>query len=183
MRRWPPGFWLALGAFVLLRVLVLHTAFDEVGLWMYEVNPMGTIAELALRGVRVPAHFFYDNAAGQVLAGYLAVPGFSLFGSTYLALKLVPFAMGVATLFLLFALLRDVFGMRAALLGAWLLALGPTTLFKYSIVCSGNHFENLFFTTIVLVLFYRMHLKGVTAGRLLAAGAAAASRSSCSWAP
>lgn len=174
MRRWPAGFWIALGAFAILRALVLHTAFDEVGLWMYEINPMGTIAELALRGVRVPAYFFYDNAAGQVLAGYLAVPAFLALGSTYLALKLVPFAMGVGTLFLLFALLRDAFGMRAGLLGAWLFALSPTTLFKYSIVCSGNHFENLFFTSILLVLFYRMHAKGVTAGRLavlaLAAG-------------
>jgi hypothetical protein len=158
---------------VLLRALVLHTAFDEVGLWMYEINPMGTIAELALRGVRVPAYFFYDNAAGQVLAGYLAVPAFLVLGSTYLALKLVPFAMGVGTLFLLLALLRDAFGMRAALLGAWLFALAPTTLLKYSIVCSGNHFENLFFTSIVLVLFERMHRKGVSAARLLAVGAAA----------
>jgi hypothetical protein len=171
--RWPPGFWLALVVFVSLRALVLHTAFDEVGLWMYEINPMGTIAELALRGVRVPAYFFYDNAAGQVLAGYLAVPAFLVLGSTYLALKLVPFAMGVGTFFLVFALLRDAFPGRAAMLGAWLLALGPTTLFKYSIVCSGNHFENLFFTSIVLVLFYRMHRKGITAPRLLAAGAAA----------
>jgi hypothetical protein len=171
--RWPTGFWLALLVFVALRALVLHTAFDEVGLWMYEINPMGTIAELALRGVRVPAYFFYDNAAGQVLAGYLAVPAFLVLGSTYLALKLVPFAMGIGTFFLVFALLRDAFSMRAALLGAWLLALPPTTLFKYSIVCSGNHFENLFFTSIVLVLFYRMHAKGVTAARLLAAGAAA----------
>ena len=173
MTRWPTGFWLALLVFVSSRALVLHTAFDEVGLWMYEINPMGTIAELALRGVRVPAYFFYDNAAGQVLAGYLAVPAFLVFGSTYLALKLVPFAMGIGTFFLVFALVRDAFSVRAAMLEAWLLALGPTTLFKYSIVCSGNHFENLFFTSIVLVLFYRMHRKGVTAGRLLAAGAAA----------
>ncbi len=173
MTRWPTGFWLALLVFVSLRALVLHTAFDEVGLWMYEINPMGTIAELALRGVRVPAYFFYDNAAGQVLAGYLAVPAFLVLGSTYLALKLVPFAMGIGTFFLVFALLRDAFSMRAALLGAWLLALPPTTLFKYSIVCSGNHFENLFFTSIVLVLFYRMHRRGVTTPRLLAAGAAA----------
>jgi hypothetical protein len=171
--RWPTGFWLALLVFVCLRALVLHTAFDEVGLWMYEINPMGTIAELALRGVRVPAYFFYDNAAGQVLAGYLAVPAFLVLGSTYLALKLVPFAMGIGTFFLVFALLRDAFSARAAMLGAWLLALAPTTLFKYSIVCSGNHFENLFFTSIVLVLFYRMHRNGVTAARLLAAGAAA----------
>jgi hypothetical protein len=172
-RRFPPGLALALAAYLVLRGLVLATAFDEVGLWMYEIFPMGTLAELTIRGIHVPPYLFYDNAAGQVLAGYLAVPAFLLFGPSYLALKLVPLAMGVGVLLCVHALLRDAFGRTAGLLGAWLLVFAPTTLFKYSMVCSGNHFENLFFSSIVLWLFYRLHGTGITGPRLLSLGAAA----------
>ncbi len=173
MRRFPLGLALAVAAYLVLRGLVLHTAFDEVGLWMYEINPMGTLAELCLRGIRVPVYLFYDNAAGQVLAGYLAVPAFLVLGPTYLALKVVPLLMGVGALLCLHALLRDAFGRTAATLGTWLLVLAPTTLFKYSMVCGGNHFENLFFSSIVLCLFYRLHARGVTPARLFTLGLAA----------
>src|SRR5260221_6492078 len=61
-RRFPLGLWLAVAAYFVTRGLVLHTSFDEVGLWMYEVFPMGTLAELAIRGIHVPPYFFYDNA-------------------------------------------------------------------------------------------------------------------------
>jgi hypothetical protein len=173
-RRPSLGLALAACAYLALRGLILYTAFDEVGLWMYEIHPMGTIAELTLRGIRVPAYLFYDNAAGQVLGGYLAVPAFLLLGPTYLALKLVPLLMGLATLFLVHAILRDAFGRTAGLLGAWLVALGPTTMVKYSMVCSGNHFENVFFVSVVLWLFYRLHGGEITARGLfllaLAAG-------------
>lgn len=166
-RRFPLGLALAMAAYLVLRGLVLETAFDEVGLWMYEIFPMGTLAELVIRGIHVPPYYFYDNAAGQVLAGYLAVPVFLALGPTYLALKLVPLAMGVGVLACVHALLRDAFGRTAALLGAWLVVFAPTTLFKYSMVCSGNHFENVFFSSIVLWLFYRLHRTGITGSRLL----------------
>lgn len=172
-RRLPAGLLLAAGAYLLLRGLLLHTAFDEVGLWMYEVNPMGTLAEMCIRGIRVPPYLFYDNAAGQVLAGYLTVPAFLLFGPSYFALKIVPFSMGLGTLFLVHALLKDAFGRTAALLGAWLVVFAPTTFFKYSVVCSGNHFENVFFTSIVLFLFYRVHGGAIRPARLLGLGTAA----------
>ena len=165
-RRFPLGLWLAVAAYFVTRGLVLHTSFDEVGLWMYEVFPMGTLAELAIRGIHVPPYFFYDNAAGQVLAGYLAVPAFLLLGPSYLALKIVPLLMGFGALLCVHALLRDAFGRTAGLLGAWLFVFAPTTLFKYSMVCSGNHFENVFFTSVVLYLFYRLHRGEITLPRL-----------------
>ena len=45
---------------------------------------------------------------------------------------------------------------------ALLFALGPPALARYSVVCSGNHFENVFFTTLALFSFYRLHERGVT---------------------
>lgn len=155
--RVPLGLVAAALVHLLLRGLILYTAFDRVALWMFELFPMGTIAELHLRGIDFPLHYYYDNAAGQILAGWLAVPSFWLFGSSYLALKLVPLALGFGTLLLVWLLLDRNFGRRAAILGAFLFAAGPPTLVKYSVICSGNHFENLFFTMAALVCAFELH--------------------------
>jgi hypothetical protein len=141
--------------YVALRWLIVDTSFDQVALWMYEPYPMGTLAELAIRRVDFPLRFYYDNAAGQILAGFLTVPSFLAFGPTYLALKVVPFALGFATLLLLYGFLRANFGRTAAIAGAFLFTLGPPTLVKYSVICSGNHFENLFFSLLAIACWYR----------------------------
>ena len=99
MRRWISWpLLLAAILYVALRGLILYTAFDQTALTMFELYPMGTLAELRLQGVHLPLSYFYDNAAGQILVGLLTVPFFALFGPTYLALKLVPFTLGFFTL-------------------------------------------------------------------------------------
>lgn len=172
-RRVSWGLLSAVLAHTVLRALVLHTAFDSVAVWMYELAPMGTLAETVLRRIPVPAHLFYANAGGQVLAGYASIPAFALLGSSYLALKVVPFLLGLGTLLLVHAYLRAAFGPTAGVLGAWFVALAPTTFFKYSLVCSGNHPENVFLCAAVLVLFQRLHASGIGSGRLFRLGAVA----------
>ena len=163
----------AAAVYVLLRVGIVLTAFDSVALWMYETYPIGTIAELAVRRVDVPLAWFYDNAAGQILSGLITFPAFAAFGSSYLALKLVPFLLGLGTLFLLHAFLARHFGRAAGLAGAWLFALAPTTVVKYSVIASGNHFENLFFTMLATWAFYRLHEDPGSRGRLFLAASTA----------
>ena len=82
MPRIPLGLLLACAAYVVLRGLIAATSFDELALPMYELYPMGTMAELTLRGIDFPLRYFYDNAAGQILMGFLTVPVFALFGSS-----------------------------------------------------------------------------------------------------
>src|SRR5688572_10980125 len=130
---------------------------------------MGTMAELARQDVPLPLEYVYDNAAGQILFGFVTRPFFAVFGPSYLALKLVPFTLGLGTLALLWWFLRASFGARAATLGAFLYALAPTTLFKYSLMNSGNHFENLFFVMAACVATYRFLATG-SARWLLASG-------------
>ena len=163
----------AAAVYVLLRAGIVLTAFDSVALWMYETYPIGTIAELAVRRIDVPLAWFYDNAAGQILSGLITVPAFAVFGSSYLALKLVPFLLGLGTFFLLHAFLARHFGRAAGLAGAWLFALAPTTVVKYSVISSGNHFENLFFTMLATWAFYRLHEQPGSRGRLFLAASTA----------
>jgi len=169
----PLGLWVAALAYVLLRAAILWTHFDEVAMPAYELYPMGTLPRVLLEPGGLPLARYYDNAAGQIVTGFLALLPYLAFGPTYLALKLVPAALGLAALVTLFFLLRRVSGERAATLGALFFALAPTTLSKYSLLASGNHFENLFFTLFTLLAFVRLHALGRTAARLAAAGFAA----------
>ncbi len=154
MPRIPLGLLLACAAYVVLRGLIAATSFDELALPMYELYPMGTMAELTLRGIDFPLRYFYDNAAGQILMGFLTVPVFALFGSSYLALKILPALLGLATLVVVWRIVDRHFSRRAANFAGFLFAIGPPTLTKYSLINSGNHFENLFFTSLAVACAY-----------------------------
>jgi hypothetical protein len=174
MRLRRPSGWLlaALAAYLLLRGLVLWLAFDTVALPMYELYPMGTLPSLLGGDHGLALHDFYDNAAGQILMGLLTAPVYALAGPSYLALKLPPALLGLFTVWLAFALLREHTSARCAGLGALLFAWGPTTLTKYSLINSGNHFETLPFTLLTMWLFWRAHQRE-SPWTLAACGAAA----------
>lgn len=157
-----------------LRLAILLTGFDGVASPPFELYPMGTMAELALRGVEFPVRYYYDNAAGQLVFGHVAIPFYALLGSTYFTLKLVPFTLGLGALGLLWLLLDRHHSRRAATIGTHLWALGLPLLTRYSITCSGNHFENLFFLLLSTLAFFELHARGPSFARLAAAGFAAA---------
>lgn len=161
-RRVPAGLVVALALYVALRFAIVWTSFEAVALPMYELFPMGTVAELRLRGVEFPLQLVYDNAAGQILMSLATVPVFAVFGSSYLALKVLPALLGLGVLVLVWVFLARNFSRRAANVGALMYAVGPPTLTKYSLINSGNHFENLFFVMLALVLAYRWHRGGAS---------------------
>ncbi|MCC7011206.1 MAG: hypothetical protein IT454_01480 [Planctomycetes bacterium] len=163
----------ALTLYALLRALVLASNFDEVAMPQFELFPMGTIPLMLGVDGGLPVARVYDNAAGQILTGLLAVPSYALFGPSYLALKLVPVALGAVALVAVWALLRELLDERAAFAGALLFALAPTTVTKYSMMASGNHFETLCFTALALWSSARMQRLGVSPVRLLASSFAA----------
>ena len=167
-RRW---LWLACATYLLLRGAILFTAFDQVALAAYEPYLCGTVARsLFAGGGDLPLAYLYDNAAGPVLMGLPVALCFALFGSSYLALKLVPLALGLCVLVLAWSLLRRFFGTRTANVAAFLIALAPTTMTKYTLVGVGNHSENVFFTLLATWAFFRMHSRGVRAASLAASG-------------
>ena len=157
--RGPRLLWVAVALYVGLRALLLHTAFDEVALVNYELYPMGTLPKLLAQHSGFPLEVCYDNAAGQLVTGLAAWPLYGLFGDSYLSLKLVPALAGLALLLCAWALCDAHVSRRAANLAAFALALGPSELLaKYSLVASGNHFENLFFSLLAVLCAYRLHV-------------------------
>jgi hypothetical protein len=160
LRAWlPKGLLLAVAVYVGLRAAALYFAFDQVAMTNYELYPMGTLPKALLLGADMPLRMYYDNAAGQLLTGLAAVPLYLCFGEGWLSLKLVPALCGLGALLCVWALLDRHASRRAANLGALAFALGPAELvFKYSLMASGNHFENLFFTSLALWGAYRLHV-------------------------
>ncbi len=147
----------ALVVYVAYRVLVLATNFDAVSLPVYELY-FGNIGEILREGwYGPPLSQYYDNCGGHLVLGVLSAPCFALFGSSYLALKLVPLVLGLLTLLLVHRLTSREFGPRSAALASLFFAIGPPTLAKYSMLAKGNHFENLFFQVLMLWAFYRLH--------------------------
>lgn len=159
MRRLPLGLGAAVLVYVALRALILVFAFDQVALVNYELYPMGTLPKALAVAKDFPLRLYYDNAAGQLVTGLAARPYYAAFGDSYLVLKLVPATAGLGMLLCVWALLDRHVSRRAANLAGFALALGPAELLtKYSLIASGNHFENLLFIALAFVAAYRVHV-------------------------
>lgn len=159
--------------YVTVRSLVLYTSFDDTCLPNFELALMGNLAKVVQLGwAGPPLAQYYDNCGGHLVTGFLGGVSFALFGDSYLALKLVSLAFGVATLLLTWRIADRYYGRRAALVAAALFALPVPTLAKYSMLAKGNHFETLFFQLLAFGAFLRMHERGVARAPALAFGLA-----------
>lgn len=144
--------------YVAVRLLVLHTSFDETCLPNFELALMGNLAKVVQGGWGGPPLYqYYDNCGGHLVTGLLGGVSFALFGDSYSALKVVPLVFGVATLLATWAVVDRYFGRRAALTAGLLFVLPVPTLAKYSMLAKGNHFENLLFMVLAFWAFLRMH--------------------------
>lgn len=169
------GLGVCLLLYVALRAIVLVFAFDQVALVNYELYPMGTLPKALDVVEEFPLRLYYDNAAGQLVTGLAAWPFYQLFGDSYLVLKLVPATAGFGLVLVVWLLLDRHVSRRAANIAGVALALGPAELLtKYSLIASGNHFENLFFSALAILAAYRVHVVEEPArGRALFLAAAA----------
>ena len=168
-----PALAAAAALYLATRGLVLYTAFDRVALPQFELFSMGTMArDLLGPASDVPLVIYYDNALGQFLMAVLSAASFRLFGASYLALKLVSFVVLFPGLFLVWSFLRRHFGTLAAAVGAFLFALPPTTMFEYSLIVVGNHGENVTFTMLAVLAFFRVHSSTHRTAALFLAGLA-----------
>ena len=174
MPTWKTGTLLVVVTYIVHRCLVLHTAFDQTTIPVWEL-PLGNVAWLAQGGWRGPSlACHYENVGGHIAAGLLATPLYMVLGPCYLALKLMPVLLGAGTIVLLSSLVRSQFGTRAAMASIWFFAFGPPLISRFSVVAMGSHFENVFFQVLVLCLFFRLHQKkGRRLHLLIACGVAA----------
>lgn len=157
-----------------IRIHWLLGAFDHLVFPMYELYPPGVLGRIFQLGLDQPIGLHYDNSGGSLINGFLAVPFFEVLGPSYMAYKMVPLLLGFLLLICGFFWVRGLLGERAALAAAFLLAMGPTELLqKYSLIGTGNHFENLLYMALTLWAFDAAHRSGCTPRRLFLMGLAA----------
>ncbi|MAF65714.1 MAG: hypothetical protein CMJ84_08660 [Planctomycetes bacterium] len=118
------GLLLAVLVYVLLRGLILYSAFDSTALPMFELYPMGTAPKALLEGVGFPLSIYFENAAGPLLGSLTSLPFYLAFGETYLAVRFVPAAFGLGALLCGWCFLDIAAGRRAATAGALLVSWG-----------------------------------------------------------
>ncbi|MBI5434721.1 MAG: glycosyltransferase family 39 protein, partial [Planctomycetes bacterium] len=165
---------LAAAVYVVLRCLLLATRPDTVAMPVYELATIGNLAAVTASGEgTAPLASYYDNCGGHLITGLLGAASYRVFGESYLALKLVPFALGLVALVLAWRIADRCFGRGAAAVTAFAFALPPPTLFKYSLLAKGNHFENVAFQLIVVWLVLGLSASRARRTRLCAAGVAA----------
>lgn len=117
--------WLCLGLVLLL----------AIGMRFYKLNilPPGLHPDEAANGLdifRILEHhdirvIYNTNGPREALFFYLQAIGVMLFGNTILALRVVPAAFGVLAVVMVYLLTKELFGRRAGLLAALLMAVNP----------------------------------------------------------
>lgn len=149
-------FTALLGFFLLLRLLTLLTAVEWVSDW--EELYRGTIAKELIEGLKMPLWDYQADvySGGSLVVGLLAAPLFKILGPSLFALKLVPLFFAAAALSLLFYFFLRFFGFRAAVFAALFLIFCPPDFAQFSLVAMGYHSESVFFSVLILFLFYRL---------------------------
>lgn len=174
MKRVPLGLIGALAVYALVRVFVLHLAFDQVAVTNYELSPAGSLGKALALGVEMPWGVFSGDAPGQLATGVAAYGLYAGLGDSWPALKFVPALWGVVMILALWAFVNRHVSRRAANFLAWLCAIGPSELLlKYSLIAAGNHFENLALLSLTTWAFFRAHTgERMRAGFLVITGLA-----------
>lgn len=142
--------------FLALRFLTLLTAVEWVFDW--EELYRGTIAKEILSGLKMPLWDYQADvySGGSLVTGFLAAFLFKISGPSLFALKCVPLFFAAASLAVTFLFMKRFFGMRAACFAALFFIFCAPGFAQFSLIAMGYHSESVFFTALILFLFYRL---------------------------
>ncbi|MFI5396501.1 MAG: glycosyltransferase family 39 protein [Candidatus Binatia bacterium] len=128
---------------------------------------VGLMARHILTGAR--PLFFYGQYYLGALEAYLVAVVFHLFGQSMITLRLVPTLFTLTWIPLTAAVARRLYGPRAALLAAVLVALPSQFVFEWGCKARGGFAEHVAFMLLLLYLTMLLQER-VTAGRLVTLG-------------
>lgn len=112
----------------------------------------GYIATEWLNGLRANLFHYQGDpyTAGSLVLGTLAAPFMGVFGKSLFALKCAPILLSSAAFALLCRLLKQQFGMSAAVATGLLLIFSPPAYTALSMMALGSHPESVLFSVILL---------------------------------
>jgi hypothetical protein len=165
------GFCLALAV---LRAVFLIAGMDPAEEMVFEtISPAGlkwpagpvrslfdreelytpTAAQAIGSGLNLPisVYRFMPYGGGSLILAIISVPIDSLFGSSYVAFKIIPLAIAVWGGFLWFLAVRRWFGPAPSRAFALLYAFAPSVLLRVSLIAKGDHAEAMAWDGAVLL--------------------------------
>ncbi|RMF92454.1 MAG: hypothetical protein D6734_12220, partial [Candidatus Schekmanbacteria bacterium] len=143
-------FFVLLAAFLIFRLLILFTSFDE--LYDSEELYRGAIANEIIEGRSLPLldYLYTDYEGGSLIIGICAVPFFFLFGKSYLSLKMATFLISALIFSLWYWIFNKYFNLYSAVVFSLLMLFPVPSLLKISLTSWGNHFESALFSTFII---------------------------------
>ena len=154
---------------IILSILLLYTRFFYLPKSLYISSPVynneplwhGTMAKDLIDGLKGSSFFEYQYTGyegGSLLAGFLTVPFFIIFGDSFFSLSLVPILFALGTLIILYLFLLKYFGHIVAFIAGLLFVFTPR-MFVFRQVCAyADHVEAIFFTFLMLYLFFEIFM-------------------------
>ncbi len=128
---------------------------DSPTVYIGEEVARGNVALELIRGPLLPVLDYQYGVywGGTLVESVLTVPAFLLFGPRLWAIKLIPIALHLVTLALMFLILDRFASRRAAWIGGLLFALTPPAYTLLSTVAWGSHIESHVLAMLSVLLF------------------------------
>ncbi|MDD5281755.1 MAG: glycosyltransferase family 39 protein [Candidatus Omnitrophica bacterium] len=139
--------------FIFIRIMIISCS--EILIRQGEEPYVGTIAKGILEGW-ISSVWDYQRipyVGGHVMAAYLALPFFILFGFKQIALVTAAIIIGLTGLVFLYILCEKYFNRRVAVISCVLYILPPPLLMVRSLIFNGSHSESVVFTILVFFVF------------------------------
>jgi 4-amino-4-deoxy-L-arabinose transferase-like glycosyltransferase len=154
-RRFTPSIGLVLvvlaaGVGIAVRVAVYLSVLGDTN---SDESVLGLMARHALHGEFTT--FLWGTAYGGPQEALLATPIFAVFGSSVAALRVVPMALNVIAVFLIWRVGRRTIGERAAVFAAALYWIWPPEALLLPIKEIGFYASNAFYCALILLLVLR----------------------------
>lgn len=150
--------------YLLMKLSLLFFGFDKIYGYGFGETQFGACARELIRSANLPISCFdyigaglcklTNSCASALLMDVLVVPFFMLFGTSYLALKLVPLSFNLVIFIFLYLFLYRFFNKRIAIITSILYIFPPSVFTSLSFGCNTNKCEFTLFTILTMYIFF-----------------------------
>lgn len=154
-------FYAAVAAGIGWRVwMLLHYGLvsgGEVDVYLADEGIVGLMGRHILEGKELPV-FFYGQSYLGALEAYCAAAAFAVFGSSFEALRLVPFLWSIALGAVVYRFAYRFYSVAVARWAVALLAIAPMYFLQWNLKARGGFVEHVVLLFVVMIGFWNFYL-------------------------
>lgn len=149
---------------ILLFLTVKLTMLLFGGFFRYKGMYYELLSGMIANGIienRIFSPVYWSNSfyGGPIIAGFMAVPFFILFGKTLFSLRMASLIFSLSGFVMTYAILKEFFNKNTAVITGILYTFPPILFFAISSMNYGQHADVIIFNMTVLYLFYKIFFK------------------------